>query len=174
MLKTVAQPIDADYPDLDLLVSNMWETMYNASGVGLAAPQIGRSIRIFIVDTIQLEKDEDDEDFLGIKKVFINPVRIALDGDDWSYEEGCLSIPKIRGDVIRPEICTIRYVDENFKAHEHTFDGINARVILHEYDHLEGKMFTELLKPVRRRLIRRKLETIKKGTVDADYPMRWR
>ncbi|MBX2816315.1 MAG: peptide deformylase [Saprospiraceae bacterium] len=172
VLKQVAEPIDSSYPDLDKLIANMWETMYNASGVGLAAPQVGLSARIFLVDTIQLE--QKGEDFKGIKQVFINPEIVDSSEDEWAYEEGCLSIPKIRGDVIRPESCTIQFFDASFEKHTLTFDDLNARVIQHEYDHLEGRLFTEQLKPVRRRLIRRKLEAIKKGQIEADYPIRFK
>ena len=171
VLKKVAEPISADYPDLKELLENMWETMYNAQGVGLAAPQIGKSIRLFLVDTDQLEKDDMKEE--GIKQVFINAQKIEEAGKPWDYEEGCLSIPNIRGDVKRPAQLKIRYMDENFEEHEKIFTGINARVIQHEYDHIDGILFTELLKPLKRRRVKRKLENIKKGLVDAEYRMRF-
>ena len=171
VLKKVAEPITADYPDLKELLENMWETMYNAQGVGLAAPQIGKSIRLFLVDTEQLE----DEDFkeVGLKQVFINAQKIEEAGEPWDYEEGCLSIPNIRGDVQRPAQLKIRYMDENFVEHEKVFSGMTARVIQHEYDHIDGILFTELLKPIKRRLMKRKLEKIKKGRIDSDYRMKF-
>lgn len=170
VLKRVGAEIDEKYERLDELISNMWETMYNAKGIGLAAPQIGRSIRLFLVDTVQL-KDFQEE---GIKKVFINATIIEETGEDWGYEEGCLSIPKLNGEVERPEEVTIRYQDEQFQVHEETFKGMNARVIQHEYDHIDGILFTELLKPLKRRLIKRKLENIKKGKVDVEYKMKFK
>lgn len=171
ILKRVAKPIDQDYPDLNELISNMWETMYNAEGVGLAAPQIGESIRLFIIDTAQTYKEEDKSK--GIKSVFINAQKIEEDGEHWFYEEGCLSIPHIRGDVERQKILKLKYLDENFEEHIKVFDGINARVVQHEYDHLEGVLFLDKLKPLKKRMIKRKLEIIKKGKVDADYLMRF-
>lgn len=171
VLTKVAKEITADYPELEKLLADMWETMYHASGVGLAAPQIGRSIRIFLVDTKQYE--EDGEDLQGIKKAFINAEIIEETGKEWDYEEGCLSIPNIRGDVSRLDTVTIRYVDEEFKEHTETFDGINARVIQHEYDHIEGVLFTSKLKPLKRKLVTRKLDNIRKGKVKADYRLRF-
>ncbi len=171
VLKKVAQPITADYEGLAELIENMWETMYHASGVGLAAPQIGRPIRLFIVDTIQI-MDEGKEDE-GVHQVFINAEKIEEAGEPWAYEEGCLSIPDIRGDVERPPQLKLRWMDENFETHEKVFDGVNARVIQHEYDHTEGILFLEYLKPIRKRMIRRRLENIKKGKVSADYRMKF-
>ena len=171
VLKKVAAPITAEYPELKELLENMWETMYNAQGVGLAAPQIGKSIRLFLVDTDQLEKEDAKE--VGIKQVFINAQKIEEAGKPWDYEEGCLSIPNIRGDVKRPAQLKIRFMDENFVEHEKVFSGLNARVIQHEYDHIDGILFTELLKPLKRRRVKRKLENIKKGAVDADYRMKF-
>lgn len=171
VLKKRGSDIDKDYPGLDDLIRDMWETMYNAHGVGLAAPQIGRSIRLFVVDTKQLEKE--DKDIEGIKQVFINAEILEEEGDHWDYEEGCLSIPEIRGDVSRQEEIHIRYLDENFEEHEKTFSGINARVIQHEYDHIDGILFTELLKPLRKRRIKRKLEDIRKGKISPDYRMKF-
>jgi peptide deformylase len=170
VLKKKCLKIEANYPGLTELISNMWETMYNASGVGLAAPQIGLPIRLFLVDSTQLEDALAGEE--GIKSVMINAQKIEEFGDEFSYEEGCLSIPNIRGNVIRPDRIKIRYFDEQFNEHETFFTGINARVIQHEYDHTEGIMFTELLKPVKRRLLTKKLENIKKGRVTADYPLK--
>ncbi len=163
--------IDKSYEDLSTLLDNMWETMYNAKGIGLAAPQIGKPIRIFLVDTIQLEDDE--KDLKGIKRVLINPEMIEEFGPEDAYEEGCLSIPDVRGDVIRNTEIRIKYLDENFKEHTESYSGINARVIQHEYDHIEGKLFIEKLQPLKKRLVKRKLENIKKGKVGVDYRMRF-
>ncbi len=171
VLKKVAEDIDKDYPDLEQLIADMKETMYNASGVGLAAPQIGKAIRIFIVDSEQIMEEGQEKD--GIKQVFINAHKIEEGGDEWSYEEGCLSIPDVRGEVSRPAQIRLRYMDEEFNEHEKVFTGINARVIQHEYDHIDGVLFTELLKPIRRRLIKRRLEKIKKGEIPKDYKMKF-
>lgn len=179
VLKKVAEEIDAEYPGLSELLDNMWETMYAAEGVGLAAPQIGLPIRLFLVDTFPKEEDDDGEgekeapDYEPIKKVFINAEMLDEEGKEWSFEEGCLSIPDIRGDVDRKPNIRIRWQDENFVEHEQTFDGVNARVIQHEYDHVEGKLFTEKLKPLKRRMVKRKLEKIKKGMIKADYKMKF-
>ncbi|NNE27381.1 MAG: peptide deformylase [Saprospiraceae bacterium] len=171
VLKKVAKDIDQEFEELNTLIENMWETMYNAKGIGLAAPQIGKSLRLFLVDTKQIEDDE--KEFEGIKRAFINAQIIKEEGNEESFEEGCLSIPDIRGDVNRPSIVHIKYMDEAFNEHEEVFEGINARVIQHEYDHIEGKLFTEKLLPLRKRLIKRKLENIKKGKVHVDYRMRF-
>ena len=168
-LKKVCTAISEGELDLENLIQNMWDTMYNARGIGLAAPQIGLSKRIFVVDSEQLDNDEEP----GIKQVFINAEIIEESGDHWSYEEGCLSIPKITGDVERQETLTISYQDENFVEHETTFTGMNARVIQHEYDHIEGILFTQRLKPLKRRLLNRKLENIKKGKIDVEYKMKF-
>ncbi len=173
VLKRKAVEIDKDYPDLKILLENMWETMYNANGVGLAAPQIGMSIRIFLIDTLQLNKEEKNENVTGFKKAFINAKVLEETGKPWEYEEGCLSIPDVRGDVSRPEQITIQYQDENFKTYTETFNGIDARVIQHEYDHIEGILFTEKLKPIKKRFVKRKLDFIKKGKVDVEYKMRF-
>lgn len=172
VLKRVAKDIDASYPNLQELIANMWETMYFAQGVGLAAPQVGLSIRLFIIDTVQLEEKERIQE-AGMKRVFINAHVVETSGDEKPYEEGCLSIPGVRGDVIRPETVRLRFMDENFVEHEETFTGMAARVIQHEYDHIDGVLFTELLNPVRRTLIRRKMDSILKGRVDADYRMKF-
>ena len=145
--------------------------MYHADGVGLAAPQIGRAIRIFLVDTVQTMKEGEEDK--GIKIAFINARIVDESGEPWSYEEGCLSIPNIRGEVSRPESVTITWVDENWKEQKETFKGINARVIQHEYDHIEGHLFTEKLKPLKKKLISRKLEAIKKGNVKIHYRMKF-
>lgn len=171
VLKKVAKDIDQEFDNLAQLLDDMWETMYNAQGVGLAAPQIGKSIRLFLVDTVQV-MDEGDED-RGIKKAFINAQVIEESGETWSYEEGCLSIPDIRGDVERQESVTIKYFDADWNEYTETFEGINARVIQHEYDHIEGKLFTEKLKPLKKKFIKRKLEAIKKGKVKSEYRMKF-
>lgn len=169
VLKKVARRIEPDFPGLNKLIDDMWETMYNASGVGLAAPQIGKSIRLFIVDTIQLREEEDKEN--GIKKVFINPEKVEEYGADFSYEEGCLSIPDIRADVTRQRNLKLKYYDENFEEQIEEFDGLNARVIQHEYDHVEGVLFIEKINPLKRNILRRKLDKIRKGKIDAEYKM---
>ena len=155
----------------------MWETMYNSKGVGLAAPQVNKDIRLFIMDSIQiienLEKDEKDTypGDKGYKGVFINAKINTINGDEWSYNEGCLSIPKIREDILRKEKITITFLDENFNLQTKTFNGITARVILHEYDHIDGKLFIDYLKPLKKNLLKRKLADISKGKVDVDYRM---
>jgi len=171
VLKKKAEPISAEYPHLNELIQNMWETMEAAHGVGLAAPQIGLPIRLFVVDSTPAVDEEKGEE--GIRKVFINAEVLSEEGCLWSYEEGCLSIPNIRGDVDRPPVVTIRYQDENFTEYLETYEGINARVIQHEYDHIEGILFTEKLKPVKKALIRRKLDNIRKGQSHADYRIKF-
>jgi peptide deformylase len=171
VLKKRAADITKDYEGLLELIQNMWETMYKASGVGLAAPQIGLGIRLFIVDTMQIMEEDKKEE--GIKQVFIN-AQIEAEWDEWwPYEEGCLSIPNIRGDVERQKKLRIRYLDENFQEYIREFDGINARVIQHEYDHIEGKLFVERLKPLKKKLIQRKLNDIKAGKVNAEYRLKF-
>lgn len=177
VLRKVCNNISPDYPQLPALISDMWETMYESNGVGLAAPQINKDIRLFVVDSTQIFEhlEESEKDMLadgpGIKQVFINAMVLELGGKDWAYNEGCLSIPKIREDIIRKETVTIRYCDENFVEHTETFKGITARVILHEYDHIEGKLFIDHLKPFRRKLMQGKLKDISKGNVKVDYKM---
>jgi peptide deformylase len=177
ILRTVAKDITPDYPGLPKLIDDMWETMYASSGVGLAAPQINKDIRLFVMDSQQIFENQDEDekgkypDEPGIKQVFINAHIKALNGEQWAYNEGCLSIPKIREDVVRNETVTISYVDENFQPHENTYNGITARIILHEYDHIEGKLFIDYLKPLKRKLLRGKLDDISKGKVKADYRM---
>jgi len=175
VLKQEGEDISPDYPDLQQLIEDMWETMYHANGVGLAAPQIGLSIRLFLVDTVQLQ-DEEEEDAPqeeGVKQVFINARKIEEAGKPWTYEEGCLSIPDIRCDVDRPPQIKLRYLDENFEEHEQVFTGMNARVIQHEYDHVDGILFTDHVKPIKKRLLRRKLDNIRKGKAKADYKMKF-
>ncbi len=177
VLRKVSQDITPDYPGLKTLIEDMWETMYESNGVGLAAPQINKDVRLFVMDSQQifanLEEDEQGlyPDSPGIKQVFINAHITSLDGEEWSYNEGCLSIPKIREDVSRPEKVTLKFVDENFEPHTATFNGISARVILHEYDHIEGKLFIDYLKPLRKKLLQGKLNDISKGKIKVDYKM---
>jgi len=171
VLKKIAQPIDKDYPDLEQLIANMWETMYHAQGVGLAAPQIGLPIRLFVVDSEQMMEEKDEGK--GVKQVFINAQKIEEGGDPWDFEEGCLSIPDVRGDVNRPAQLRLRYLDENFNEHEETYDGLAARIIQHEYDHIEGKLFTDRLSPLKKALLKGKLDAITKGKVDVDYKMKF-
>lgn len=168
VLKQPADDIDADYPDLQNVIKNMWQTMYHAQGVGLAAPQVGLSIRLFVVDTLQL-REKNKRDIPGIKKVFINATMLEEQGDPWKYEEGCLSIPGIREDVFRQPVVRIHYFDENFNEFEETYEDINARVIQHEYDHIEGILFTDKLKPLTKKLVMPKLLKIQRGDFDADY-----
>ena len=178
VLRKVGVHIDKDYKDLDVLISNMWETMENASGVGLAAPQIGKAIRLFLVDTSPFAEDEDlekeERDFLGgFRKVFINPKITSETGEEWVFNEGCLSIPDVREDVFRNPDITIEYLDENFKKHTETLTGLAARVVQHEYDHIEGILFTDKLSSLKKRLIKKKLENISKGKINSDYRMRF-
>jgi peptide deformylase len=179
ILRKVAEDIDKDYPELDKLIEDMWETMYASNGVGLAAPQINKGIRLFVVDSAQIfanmEEDEKEEegypDAPGIKQVFINAHIVEELGDDWAYNEGCLSIPKIREDVSRAEEVTLEYMDQNFKKHVKTFNGVTGRIILHEYDHIDGKLFIDHISPLKRKLLKRKLDDIVKGNVRVDYKM---
>ncbi len=179
VLKKTAIEIDQSYPDLLLLIDNMFETMYKAKGVGLAAPQIGKSIRLFIVDGSPFADEEGDEPdpraegIVDFKKVFINPIIIDETGDEWAFNEGCLSIPKIREDVYRPETIHITYYDENWNYHEESFNGYAARIIQHEYDHIEGVLFTDHLSVLKRKLLQKRLTNISKGIVDIDYKMKF-
>lgn len=177
VLRKVGIEINSDYPGLQKLIEDMWETMYNSKGVGLAAPQVNKDIRLFVMDSVQIiENLEDDEknDYPGdegYKGVFINAKIKELDGDEWPYNEGCLSIPKIREDILRKESVTIHFFDENFIEHTKTFTGVTARVILHEYDHIDGKLFIDYLKPLKKSLLKRKLNDISQGKVSVDYRM---
>ncbi len=178
VLRKVAKEIDADYPNLKELIENMKQTMYNASGVGIAAPQIGKSIRIFIIDATPFADDEelseeDREQLKDFKKVFINPKVIDEEGDEWAFNEGCLSIPDIREDVFRQESVSFEYQDENFETHQQTLTGIAARVFQHEYDHLEGILFTDKLSSLKKRIIKKKLEKISLGKINVDYRMKF-
>jgi peptide deformylase len=170
VLKKVAQNIDPDDTKLDLpkLIADMYETMYQASGVGLAAPQIGLGIRLFIIDTDRMEDDE-----AGMKKVFINAQIMDEEGEKWAFQEGCLSIPNIREDVYRKPKIRIKYFDENWLEHNETYEGIAARVIQHEYDHIEGKLFTDHLSSFKKTLLKSKLANISKGNVKVDYRMKF-
>ncbi len=175
VLRRRAEEITSEFPGLEKLIEDMWETMYFSNGVGIAAPQINKSVRIFIVDSVQIienmEADEKDAypGDTGIKQVFINPSIIGLNGKEFPYNEGCLSIPKVREDVIRPGDVTIQWVNEQFEPQQATFTGITARVIQHEYDHLEGKLFIDYLSPLKRRLLKGKLLDISKGKIKMDY-----
>ncbi|MBD0285071.1 MAG: peptide deformylase [Flavisolibacter sp.] len=179
ILRKVAMDIDENYPNLLQLIEDMWETMYASNGVGLAAPQINKDIRVFVMDSAQIfanmdGKDREKESYPdepGIKQVFINPHVIEEGDDDWVYNEGCLSLPKIREDIKRAEEVTITYLDNQFQKHTKTFKGITARIILHEYDHLEGKLFIDYLSLLKRKLLKRKLDDIAKGNVITDYKM---
>jgi peptide deformylase len=177
VLRQVAQEIEPDYPQLDKLIADMWDTMYASNGVGLAAPQVNRSVRLFVIDSTQIfesmDADEKAEypDDNGLRQVFINPGVVSLKGEEWVYNEGCLSIPKIREDILRNEEVTLRFQDEQFNTHTKTFNGITARVILHEYDHIEGKLFIDRISLLKRKLIRSRLDDISKGKVRTDYRM---
>jgi len=178
VLRKVGKEIAKDYPKLKELISNMWETMYNANGVGLAAPQIGVPIRLFLVDTTAFADDEalseeEQNELDGFKKVFINATINEESGDKWTFNEGCLSIPNIREDVSRQGTITITYFDENFKKHTATYGGIVARVIQHEYDHIEGILFTDKLSSLKKRLLKSRLGNISKGKIKAEYRMRF-
>lgn len=178
VLRKVGKEIDEKYPQLDELLTNMWETMYNANGVGLAAPQIGLPIRLFLVDTTPFADDEDlsEEErkkLNGFKKAFINAKIEKEVGEEWTFNEGCLSIPDIREDIKRRDTITVSYLDENFKEHTETYDGLLARVIQHEYDHIEGILFTDKLSPLKKRLLKGRLNNISKGKIEVDYRMRF-
>ena len=180
VLKKEGDEIEQDYPNLDGLIADMFETMYKASGVGLAAPQIGKSIRLFIVDGSPFAEDEEDEDYdpkaegmESFKKVFINPIIEEEEGEEWGFNEGCLSIPKIREEVFRKEKVTISYYNEKWELKEETYEGYAARIIQHEYDHVDGVLFTDHLSPLKKRLLSKKLQNISKGEVEIDYKMKF-
>ena len=169
--------ITPDYPGLEKLIADMWETMYNSNGVGLAAPQVNKDIRLFVIDSEQIFENQEEEDKgvypdePGYKGVFINAHIKALNGNEWSYNEGCLSIPKIREDIMRNESVTLEYVDENFTPQTKTFNGITGRIVLHEYDHIDGKLFIDHISALKRTLLKRKLDDISKGKIKVDYRM---
>ncbi len=165
VLRKHAEPITKDFEDLKGFIQNMFETMYNSDGVGLAAPQVGQAIRIFVLDTTHNEEDEP----AGIKKAFINPEILEKSGDEWVMNEGCLSLPEIREDVLRPETIRIKYFDENFNEYVEEYSGFTSRVIQHEYDHLEGVMFVDYLNPLKKRILKGKLTAISKGKVIPKY-----
>jgi peptide deformylase len=177
MLRKMCDNINPEFPELAKLIADMWETMYHTNGVGIAAPQVNRGIRLFVVDTIQIVEDFDDEDKRKypnekpIKQVFINAKKIEESGTPWSYNEGCLSIPKVREDINRSSTIRLQYLDENFQEQEGSFDGITGRVILHEYDHIEGKLFIDYITPLKKRLIKKKLDDITSGRAKVDYRM---
>ena len=165
VLRKIAEPITKDLKDLKGFIKNMYDTMYHSDGVGLAAPQVGQSVRIFVVDTTT----DDENEPAGIIKAFINPVILEKTGDEWALNEGCLSLPEIREDVMRPETVRIKYQDENFKEYEETYSGFTSRVIQHEYDHLEGLVFVDYLNPLKKRILKGKLTAISKGKIIPRY-----
>jgi peptide deformylase len=167
VLRQKCEPVTPDYEGLQQLIADMYETMYNADGVGLAAPQIGKSLRLIVIDAASM--DEDYPDAAEFKKVLINPEILERSGEEWKYREGCLSLPEIREDVTRKSKVKIRYFDENFKEHVEEYDDIRARIIMHEYDHIEGVMFVDLLSALRRKLLKKRLENIKSGKAKAQY-----
>ena len=178
VLREKTAEISPDYPQLDKLIEDMWETMYASNGVGLAAPQVNKDIRLFIMDSEQIFRNMEDDgdkneygDTPGIKQVFINAYLAELEGEEWPYNEGCLSIPKIREDIYRQETVTLRFQDENFMSLTKNFTGLSARIILHEYDHIEGKLFIDHISPLKRKLMKGKLNDISKGKVNVDYKM---
>lgn len=178
VLRKKAVEIDSNYPDLEKLIANMKETMYNASGVGLAAPQIGKSIRLFLIDASPFAEDEElsEKDRKALEtfnKVFINAKIVKEEGDEWAFNEGCLSIPDVREDVFRQEKITIEYQNESFETQTEVLDGLAARVFQHEYDHIDGVLFTDKLSSLKKRLIKKKLENISKGKIRSDYRMRF-
>jgi len=180
MLRKKTSEIKSDYSELAEIINNLFETMYNAHGVGLAAPQIGLPIRLFVIDTGQiLNKDDEsakDSDFygeVGVKQVFINAKLINKKGGEWDFNEGCLSVPTIREDVTRPDEIHLRFYDENFLRRDEIYSGFNGRVIQHEYDHIEGILFTDHLKPLKKRLLKNRLLAISRGDVEVDYKMRF-
>jgi len=178
VLRKKGQDIQEDHPQLKELIDNMWDTMYNAYGVGLAAPQIGLPLRLFVVDPAPFADDEtiEEEESNALKemrKVFINAKILNEEGEEWAFNEGCLSIPDVREDVFRKPKITIQYQDEEFKTHTETYDGLAARVIQHEYDHIEGILFTDKLSSLKKRIIKGKLGNISKGKVEADYRMKF-
>jgi peptide deformylase len=181
ILRKVAVDIDKNYEGLDQLIKNMFETMYKASGVGLAAPQVGKSIRLFVIDTEPFSEDEDDDDeftpeqrkeMKNFKKVFINARMLDEHGDEWKFKEGCLSIPNLREEVSRQADIEIEYYDEKFVKRREKYDGMIARVIQHEYDHIEGKLFTDKISPFKRKMISGKLNDIASGKTGADYKIK--
>lgn len=178
VLRKVGEDITKDYPNLDELIANMYETMYSASGVGLAAPQVGLPIRLFVVDCAPFaEMDDNTEEEIAFltnyKRTFINAKIISEEGEEWSFNEGCLSIPDVHEPVVRKERITIEYYDEHFAKHTEVIDGLAARVIQHEYDHIEGILFTDKLSSLKKKLIGKRLKNIMEGKVFTDYKMKF-
>ncbi|MFN7674918.1 peptide deformylase [Flavobacterium sp.] len=178
VLRQVALEISSDYPNLSVIISNMYETMYNAYGVGLAAPQVGLSIRLFVIDTEPFSDSDDlskeeKQQLKGFKRTFINATMLKEDGEEWGFNEGCLSIPEVREDVYRNERITIAYCDEDFNKKTEVFEGLIARVIQHEYDHIEGILFTDHLTILKKTLIKKKLQNIMEGKARPDYKMKF-
>jgi peptide deformylase len=178
VLRKVGESLTAEHPDLKETIANMYETMYNACGVGLAAPQVGLALRLFVIDTTPFSDDEDLDDaeqkqLSGFKKTFINAKMIKEDGEEWSFNEGCLSIPDVREDVYRNERITIEYCEEDFVMKTEVFDGLIARVIQHEYDHIEGILFTDKISSLKKRLIQKKLKNILEGKTFQEYRMKF-
>ena len=171
ILRKKASEITTDYPDLDILIANMFETMYAAHGVGLAAPQIGLSLRLFIIDATSFADDEPE--LKSFKKIFLNARVVDESGEKWVFNEGCLSIPEIREDISRQNTIRISYYDENWQQHEETYKGLVARIIQHEYDHIEGKLFTDKLSPLRKAMLKKRLDSISKGMVKVEYKMKF-
>jgi peptide deformylase len=177
VLRKVCHDITPDYPNLSKFIEDMWETMYASNGVGLAAPQVNKDVRVFVIDSRQIFENQEEADKgrypdePGIKRVFINAHVVELKGEEWPYNEGCLSIPKIREDIMRPKEVVLEYLDENFQPQREVFVGITARVIQHEYDHIEGKLFIDYLKPLRKKMLQGKLNDISKGKIRMDYKM---
>jgi len=173
LLRKRSEDITSDYPGLQQLIANMYETMYQAEGCGLAAPQIGLNIRLIVIDGSALYDEENPDEMLKtFKKVMINPVIIERFGDEWAHNEGCLTFPKIRESVKRPMKVKIEYLDENFQPHSEEYEGMSARIIQHEYDHIEGAMFIDRISPLRRKLIAAKLNAIAKGKMDCSYKIK--
>ena len=172
-MKRKCDPIKKDHTGLDVLIKDMYETMYSANGVGLAAPQVGESIRLFIVDASALADEEENQELLEFKKVFINAEMLEEEGEEWQFNEGCLSIPEIREEIERNPFIKLKYYDEEFNVHEDRFAGIQARIIQHEYDHIEGKLFVDHLNPLKKRLLKGKLTDISKGKIEVDYKMKF-
>lgn len=178
VLRKVCEPISPDYPHLKQIIADMYETMYNAYGVGLAAPQVGLGIRLFVIDTAPFGQDEDlsaEEQALlkNFKRTFINAKMVKEEGEEWGFNEGCLSIPEVREDVYRNETITITYQDEDFNSKTEVFDGLIARVIQHEYDHTEGILFTDKISSLKKQLIKKKLQNIMEGKARPDYKMKF-
>jgi peptide deformylase len=171
VLRKVSPEIPRDFKGLDQLIEDLFETMRASDGIGLAAPQVGKSLRIFVVDTSPIAEDKGEPALKDFKKAFINPYIIEEWGDPWSFEEGCLSLPNIREEVIRPDHVRIEYYDRDWNLHEEVYSGIRARVIQHEYDHLDGKLFVDKINPIRRKLIAPRLTAISRGKADCDYQM---